>query len=126
MNPGAKAVAWSCICSTLLMGCYSSALIDPASDEKPRIYSERIEYLVLKDSTKCVFDRPPFVGKDLISGQVNGKEISIPISDAKTVGISHVNGIMVILFAVGVTATVFLVAVAGSFRLQPSHSQLLR
>ncbi|HXX62883.1 MAG TPA: hypothetical protein VEO56_03715 [Bacteroidota bacterium] len=119
MTPGRNAVTWSCICSSLFMGCYGQALIDPRGDEKARIYSERIEYVILKDSTRCDFDRPPFVGRDFIVGQVNGEQKSIPISDVKVAGASRANGIAGLIVVVGVTAAVSWLIFEHNFRIGP-------
>jgi hypothetical protein len=66
MQEASKGVAWICIVSTLLLGCYSAALIDPRGDEKENIRSGEIEFVIMTDSTKYVFDEPPSVVNDTI------------------------------------------------------------
>jgi len=60
MKTVGKIVAWLCIFSTLFVGCYSSALIDPSGNERSKIYSGDIEYVIMKDGTKQVFTNHPF------------------------------------------------------------------
>ena len=78
-------VAWPCIFSTLLVGCYSSALVDPAGEDKEDIQSHDIAFVVLKDSRKYVFDEPPAIIGDTIVGQISkvigSIEVTIPASE---------------------------------------------
>ncbi len=85
MKTVTKAVAWACIFSTLLMGCYSSMMIDPKGDGRDKIYSDRIRYVVTKDSTKYVFATPPTVSNDAIVGVANNDSVSIPLSSVSEV-----------------------------------------
>ncbi len=49
MGQVSKGVAWICIFSTFLLGCYSSSLIDPNGGAKEKMYSGKIESVILKD-----------------------------------------------------------------------------
>jgi hypothetical protein len=93
MNEPAKVVAWVCIFSTLFMGCYSSVLIDPTGDEKEKIYSKEIEYVIATAGPKYEFTQPPAIVHDTIVGETTGgREIRIPLSDVGLVCISELNG----------------------------------
>jgi len=85
MKTTGKVTAWLCIFSSLLMGCYSSALIVPSGEDKERIQSHDIAFVVLKDGRKDVFDEPPAIIGDTIVGQINkvigSIEVRIPTSD---------------------------------------------
>jgi hypothetical protein len=61
-----KVVAWLCIFSTLLIGCYSSALIDPNGTERKKVYKGEIEYVIMLDGTKQIFSTPPTVKDSVI------------------------------------------------------------
>ncbi len=97
VNTTGRIVAWTCIFSTLLMGCYSSVLIDPAGDEKEKMYSNDITSVLTKDGKKYDFENPPVVINDTIAGvakgsryaQVKKEETSIPHSDVAYVGLSN-------------------------------------
>jgi hypothetical protein len=91
MGRAGKAVAWICIFSILFAGCYIPSLIDPAGDERDKIYSEEIKYIIMKDSTTYEFIQPPTVLNDTVFGQVAPKEngwaeVSISESDVAQVG----------------------------------------
>lgn len=85
METATKTIAWVCISSTLFVGCYSSMLIDPKGDGRDKIYSDRIRYVVTKDSTKYVFATPPTVSNDAIVGVANNESVSIPLSSVSEV-----------------------------------------
>jgi hypothetical protein len=110
MKTISKAVAWACIVSTLFMGCYSSALIDPKGDEREKIYSGDIEYVIKKDGTKQVFTKHvffahyfaahPTVITDTIRVPVK-KTVLIPRSDVvRTYAGSEQDGSEGVLFVV--------------------------
>lgn len=109
MERTGKIVAWLCIFSTLLMGCYSSAIIDPTGDEKDEIYSQKIEYVVTKDGTKYQFRRPPTIVKDAIVGEVDmgvgdalaARQVSIPTFDVAQTGKSHSGDITYVVTKAG-------------------------
>ena len=90
MTTVGKATACVCIFSTLLMGCYTPALINPSGEGKKNIYAtDEVYYVITKDSTKYVFDYPPVITHDTIIGQVTKEictEVSIPLSDLAQVG----------------------------------------
>jgi hypothetical protein len=97
MGKTRKAVAWISIVSTLWMGCYSSALIEPTADEKENIHTDRINFVVAKDGKKYEFEKPPVVVNDTIVGgrtkftwrtKVNEEETLIPDSDVAWVELS--------------------------------------
>jgi hypothetical protein len=85
MNRITKTVSWVSIFSTLFMGCYTSTLIDPTGDDKGKIDSEKILYVVTNDNMKYRFQEPPRIVNDSIIGIVNGKEVTLPMSDVKSV-----------------------------------------
>jgi hypothetical protein len=66
MGKASKGVAWLCIFSALLIGCYSSALIDPNGTQRTKIYKGEIEYVIMQDGTKQVFSTPPTVKDSVI------------------------------------------------------------
>jgi hypothetical protein len=109
MTWAGKATAYVCIFSILLMGCYTSTLIDLTGDNKDKINSGEIQFVVTKDSTKCEFQEPPTIVKDSIVGKVNDKQVSIPISNVAMVGIEEANYAVPALIAFGVLA----ITVAG-------------
>jgi hypothetical protein len=78
MNAARKTIAWICIFSILFVGCYGSALIDPKGEEKERIYSDKIEYVITKDGTKREFVTPPAIMSNAL---VPKQSVSIPLSD---------------------------------------------
>ena len=63
-----RVVAWTCIFSTLFMGCYSSVLIDPTGEEKEKMYSGEIQAVITKQGTKYWFEKPPTIVNDAIVG----------------------------------------------------------
>lgn len=86
MTKVGKAVAWACLFSPLFMGCYSSTMIDPAGDERGRIYSGKIEYVVTKDSARYEFVKSPAIDNGRIVGRVASQEnarvtLSLPLSE---------------------------------------------
>jgi hypothetical protein len=119
MNRPGKPVAWICLFSVLSMGCYSSALIDPKGDERDKMYSGEIEYVVMKDSTKYMFDRTPEIVKDSIVGTAQCRQVSLPLVDVASAGIREMDWTATAL-AVGVTGAV---AVAASIHLGKVYSR---
>jgi len=92
MEKGVKTVAWIFVFPALLIGCLGSeTIVKPTGDEKERIHSETIVYVVLKDSTKYEFDVPPAIVRDEIVGKVNGKQLSIPVSDVAVVCVNRIS-----------------------------------
>jgi len=89
MKAAQKLVACLCSFGTLLIGCYSTLVIDPAGSEKGQIYSCRIVSLVTKDSTMYEFRGPPAIVRDTVVGLVEDKvpargetkRVSVPLSD---------------------------------------------
>jgi hypothetical protein len=76
MNPAGKSIAWICICSTLFMGCYSSAMISTIGEDRGLIYTNTIETVITKDSTECKFDSPPVVVSDTTVRKRSHTELS--------------------------------------------------
>jgi hypothetical protein len=77
--------AWSCIFSILFAGCYSSAVIDPNGAEKDQIDPDKIQYLVMKDSTIREFV-PPLSMSDSAFTHQRGQSVSIPMSTVRQYG----------------------------------------
>ena len=88
MNRTGKQVAWVCIVSTLVMGCYSSAMIDPRGDDKDRMYTDRIEVVITKEGTKYDFDASPSIVDSAIVGSQPGYQVSLPLSSVATISAS--------------------------------------
>lgn len=66
MKRTGKVVAWTCIFTTLFMGCYTSAMIDLKDDLWGRIPTDRIEWVATRGGTKYQFVAPPVFVKDTI------------------------------------------------------------
>ena len=78
MKSVTKIVAIACIFSILLTGCYISTLIEPTGDEKQKIYTHEIAYIITKDGTKHEFATKPTITKDAIVGTTK-ESVSIPL-----------------------------------------------
>jgi hypothetical protein len=113
MDTTGKIVAVVCIFSTLFMGCYNSALIDPTGDEKVKMYSGSIESVLTKDGKKYEFERPPVVTNDTIAGgakftwytQANQEVTSIPLSNVALRRESHSGNIEYVVTKAGAKYT---------------------
>jgi hypothetical protein len=113
MNNATRLVAWVCIFSTPLAGCYTSSLIEQNGAEKERIYSGNIESVVTKDGKRYEFEKPPVVANDTIVGgakcmwhtKVNQEETSIPDSDVALVGKSNSGNTEYVVTKAGVEYT---------------------
>ncbi len=110
MKTAGRIAAWTCIFSTLLMGCYSSVMIEPTGLEKEKIYSGRIKSEVTKDGTVFWFDPLAVADSTAIVGVVNGKQVSIPLSDVESVTTSSrpSNAISALLIVIGSIGLLFL------------------
>lgn len=114
MGTATKAMAWVSIFSTLFMGCYSSVLVDLKRDEKDRLSSYRIKYVVTKDSRKYEFEKPPAVVKDSIVGKVKiplsrgylTEQVTIPISDVTEVYAEELNRLGTVYLVLGIAGAV--------------------
>jgi hypothetical protein len=112
MKSGGKIVAWLCICSTLLMACYSSVMVEPTGVDRKKIFSGAIDYVIMKDDTKYEFEMPPTIVKEsiigLVEARVNGgivtKQVSLPLSDVMYVHISELHPVDTALAVVGIIA----------------------
>jgi hypothetical protein len=76
MGTTGKVVAWICIWSTLLMGCYTSMVVEPVGEGKDRMLSHRILYVATKDNMKYVFENAPSIVNDTLVNEFR----SIPLS----------------------------------------------
>jgi hypothetical protein len=74
MNSTNKTIVWVCIFSTLLMGCYTSTVIDSSGREMEKIFSGDIESVALKGGTKYRFDKPPTIVNDTVAISPTGDE----------------------------------------------------
>ena len=91
-------VAWFCIFSTLLMSCYSSAIVDPKSARMGNLDPTILEYVVTTDSTRYLFTH---ASPQILEGSIVGtadirtstglstREVAIPLSDVVAVGVSE-------------------------------------
>ena len=88
MGSTMRPVAWLCILSTLLVGCFGSVLVRPEADEWEKISSHEIEYVITKDGRGYQFDTPPTIVIDTIVGEarLNRDRVSILLSDAALLG----------------------------------------
>jgi hypothetical protein len=126
-NATMKITAYNCICSTLFIGCYSSAMITLTGDDKEKMYTGRIHFIITKDGTKYEFDTLPMISNDSFAEEATNKLVSIPLSEmvigisgGKEVAIplSDVDKVLVHKFDTGrtigaVVGTVFGVALVG-------------
>ncbi len=115
-----KTVACLCTLTTLFMGCYTSAMIDPQSNERDKIYSGNIKYLVTKDGRKYVFRTAPNIVNGAIVGVIEAaqnpglmnedvKQVSIPISDVASVSISEIDTPRTVVAVVAVVGSIALI-----------------
>jgi hypothetical protein len=138
MYRACKVVAWLCIFSTLLMGCYSSGVIYHAENEEDVTYQERISaepiaYVVTNSGTRYDFDikNPPTVTQDAIVGEIRVpiegghmmKQVSIPMRDVAFVSVKQTSmsvkqprltGLWVALGLLAVVGVVVCVALADT------------
>lgn len=97
MKRGSTIVAWTSIFSTLFMGCYSSAMIDPAGEERERITSSRIDSVLSKDGTMYEFQTQPTVTSEAIVGEAKVRPsglkrvVSVPVSEVAHVYVSELD-----------------------------------
>jgi hypothetical protein len=96
MEKEGKGVAWICIFSTLLMGCYTSEVIEPKELENGRIAFEDLEYVVTQDSSRYDFQVPPRIHERALVGYAvpglsfcpGGQKVSIPVSEILQTGMN--------------------------------------
>jgi uncharacterized membrane protein YuzA (DUF378 family) len=105
MKRTSEVVVWSCILNTLLVGCFSSAMISPTGDEKEKVYTDEIEVVITKDGTKYEFDIPAGVASNAIVGPVNHNRVSVPLSEVEKVQVSSFSYTKTVLLVVGIAAT---------------------
>jgi hypothetical protein len=127
MGQAGKAVAWICIVSTLLGGCYSSEVFYSAGRKKEKMHAGTIEYVTTMDGTKYEFDKAPDVTNDRIVGQArlleNGqmvtKDVSIPQSEVGTVRVREIDWALTAGLAVPIVV-IGLFAIAASSNIRGS------
>ena len=68
MKATGKVIAWECILSSFLMGCYSSVTISP------RIPANAVDWVVTRDGMKLHFTSPPTLVEDAIAMSSTGDE----------------------------------------------------
>jgi hypothetical protein len=85
MNAAVKSVAWLCVFSVLLWGCYSSATIFATGNEKEQMYSGTIQAILTKDGMRYEFDFSATISNNAIVGAVKNKSVSIPLSDVRVI-----------------------------------------
>jgi hypothetical protein len=105
MGQVSKGVAWICIFSTLLVGCYGGVVIDPAGEEKSKIFSNEILQVVTKDSVEYAFEQPANIVNDTIVGVIGvpvkegmlKKMVSIPLIDVSTVTVNDISVVTTVI-----------------------------
>lgn len=85
MKRTSRIVAIMCTFSTLFMGCYTSFFAEPTVSEKQEPEPVKVKSVVTKDGTVYRFDPPAMADSTAIIGVVNGKQVSIPLSDVESV-----------------------------------------
>ena len=119
MNMTAKLVAWACIFSILITGCYNSVMVEPTGEGKEKIYSDRVSCVITKDGTEYEFEKAPTIVNDTIVGEVKipmepgftRKEVSIPLSNVAEVYVKEPNPVATIFLVPGIIAGVYLLLV---------------
>jgi hypothetical protein len=91
------------------VGGYSSAVVDPSGNEKQKVYSSEIEYIITKDSTKYVFDGAPVIAKDSIAGTVEGKQVSIRVAQVARAGTTEIDWVATATLVVSVGAVAMVI-----------------
>jgi hypothetical protein len=97
MKRGRTFVAWTSVVSTLFVGCYSAAMIDPAGEERERITSSRIDSVLSKDGTMYEFQTQPTVTSEAIVGEAKVRPsglkrvVSVPVSEVAHVYVSELD-----------------------------------
>ena len=100
--PG-KVIAWTCVCSTLFMGCYNLAMVDPKGDDREKINPDDVKFVVTNDGQTHMFDSPPTITDSVVIGVSNNKPLSIPLSEVRRVGVrkSAVGPLLYTLVGIG-------------------------
>lgn len=80
-----------------------------AGDGKGKIYMDRIQFIITKDSTKYEFDTPPKVSDDHIVGLALNKSTSIPLSDVSQVCVTKFKAAETVLLSVAVAGLLYLI-----------------
>jgi hypothetical protein len=87
MGQVSKAVAWICIFSTPLIGCYTPVVIDPNGKEKEELSGTEIMCDVTTDGKRYDFVETPKV--DQGSGMIVGQSVvTTQVSDTQKLSIS--------------------------------------
>jgi hypothetical protein len=123
MGQAGKGVAWLCIFSTLLWGCYSSAaILEPAGEGQAKLPSGKIFSLVTKDSTRYEFITPATVVEDSIVGKVRvpvggvlmKQRVSIPLSNVAYVSLKKYRPVSTIVLVVAVASGLIIAGFSAS------------
>lgn len=110
-----RLVAWTCLFSTTVMGCYTTSFIEPTGDGRQRMEKGEITRVVMKDGALYDFDEPPIVAEEAIIGKAKirqsdgeyiSKEVSLPITDVLEIHLSEVDEVANVVLAVTFTAVV--------------------
>lgn len=102
---------------------FLTAMIDPTGDEKDKVYSNKIEFIITNDGTKYEFDAAPTLSNGAVVGLVKGSQVSIPVSDISKVGIRKVDAdatTFAVLGGVAAAAALAMVAVGVAVATAPS------
>ena len=124
MRQAGKGVAWACIFSTLLTGCYTSAaFVDPAGDGKGKLPSGKILCVVTEDSTRYEFIAPATVDGDSIVGKIRVLEegdfskdqrVSMPLSNVAYVSLKKFRPVSTIVLVVAVASGLLIAGFSAS------------
>jgi len=124
-------VAWICLFSTTVMGCYTTSFIEPTGDGRQRIEKGEITRVVMKGGIVYEFDEPPIVVEEAITGDAKikqsdgeyiSKEVSLPITDVAEIHLSEVDYFASFALWAAITAITFAGAIglwlsSGDFRI---------
>jgi hypothetical protein len=126
MEKASKGVAWICVFSFSLAGCYSSVAIDHQGAERGKMYSERVKYVLTRDSTRYEFNySAPEISDNFILGVADfrtakgsvTRQVLIPLTDVVTVGVREfqpsATAFAVICIPVAIAAIGYLIALAS-------------
>ena len=114
-------VAWICLFSTTVMGCYTTSFIEPTGDGRQRIEKGEITRVVMKGGTVYEFDEPPIVVEEAITGDAKikqsdgeyiSKEVSLPITDVAEIHLSEVDEVANVVLAITLVAVMVVGVIA--------------
>ncbi len=124
MSKSRVVVAGSGLFTLLLTGCYSSVLVSPTGEEKERIRSDRISFVLTKADTMYAFQTAPTVVKDSIVGEVPvqltggvmPRRVSIPLSEVAAVSVKEFKPVSTIVVSLSMVSFMYFLAAWGFFR----------